>query len=163
MPQGPTVNQFLALLQKLQGYPSSLDSPQPNDVLQWDGTSFVSAPGGGGIPTTGTLQYNVDFAFDTASPMSLFALLAGDTLVRAVISITVPFAGQGQLNPTLQLGTVQNPSLLFGVTETNPKAIGQYEYGGVVDLTANHTLRLIIDSAGCTQGAGSVLFELVRP
>lgn len=99
----------------------------------------------------------VPFTYQTASPLVLASLVIGNFIDRADISIEIPFNGVGA---TVQFGTVANPDLILGSSDVLTNTIGQYGNLFISQILVNDLLRLIINPAGSTQGAGTLFYKL---
>lgn len=124
-----------------------------DDTLLWDVVAqkwFVGA--------AAARSSVVPFAFNTASPLALSALIAGAKIVRAAIVISTPFDDGAA---TLSLGTPGSPALVLGPSDSLPGTAGQYETDLITTIGAADTLQLAISPGTSTQGAGFVFFEIV--
>lgn len=106
------MNQFLALLQKLQGYPQGLNAPQLNDVLKWDGTAWVANPEGGGGSIGATGNYTCDpnvVVFDLVC-LDLVVSPTGDYINKADASAA---SGRPLIGVVIERPTVDTAQVLY--------------------------------------------------
>jgi hypothetical protein len=122
---------------------------------------ILGVPGPPGPPgKDGASGVQVNFAYNTPSPMVLQRLMPGNLEVRAAILITVPFNGDGS---TLKLGTSSNPSLIFAAGEVpaSDNSLDTFDNSALFSSSSYDYLILTINPVGATQGAGILFYEVV--
>ena len=117
-------------------------------------TKAIQSLGGGG-----TLPKPILFQFDTVSPLTLFNLIASDTIDKVEVCITEAFDDSAA---TLEVGTVGNPSLIFSSSQINPQKVGDYVCDQNFLITVAEVLRLTINPGTSTQGKGFVVITIRR-
>jgi len=111
------------------------------------------------LTPTATEPQRIDFDFNSASPFTLFNLLADDTIDKVEVSITEAFDDPAA---TLELGTVANSSLIFSTSEIDPGQVADYVNDQNNVITLAEILRLLITPGTSTQGKGFVLLTIRR-
>ena len=106
----------------------------------------------------GEILGTVPFAFNTASPLFIVALLPGDILDIQSVVVETLF----DVVSDIQLGTVATPGLVFGPGDINPTFAITFENNSKVEIPAPEILRLTINPLGATQGSGFVTYRIRR-
>ena len=112
-----------------------------------------STPSGGGNVNTVVR----DFAFDTASPLVLATLSAGQSIDRALVFVSSAWDGA----PSVQVGTVTSPDLLLAAADVNLRVVSQYDSQALQQISSPDLLILSITPSGATQGTGTVLVTII--
>lgn len=128
---------------------------KPNDIGAGSPGRWIKVGAGGGVASnTDTIQ--VPFLFNTASPLLIRTMSAGETIVSAEIQITVP---SDDLAATLELGTPGTPGLILDSTKPNFSAVGVYGTNVNFPFSGADTIQLTITPGTSTQGAGFVILQ----
>jgi hypothetical protein len=89
-------------------------------------------------PSTANVDsYVLSFAFDTASPLVVASVLAGQTVLRCAVVVVTPFDDPAA---TLQLGTPFSPALLLAAGDVLPGQLGQYENDALAQFAGADTV-----------------------
>lgn len=108
-----------------------------------------------GDPGGGESIIELPFSYGDASPKLIGSAVKG-LIVRASIAITEAF----DTPSTLQLGTLQNPSLLINNQQNLAMAIGEYQQRPMITLSVFTQFVLSISlGAGNTKGKGFVFID----
>ena len=94
------------------------------------------------------------FLFSTGTPVDFGALVVGDQIIDAEITIDVPFDDPTAL---LALGLVSNPGSLLPTNAVDPQTAGTYHNGENILITGSDQIRLQITPGTSTQGSGRVV------
>lgn len=105
--------------------------------------------------TTQTVE--VAFAFNTASPLTIRSMVAGETIVNAEIQIDTVFDDPAA---TLQLGTIAQPGLIIPTGNNIPTSTGVYRTDLNYPFTAAANVILTITPGVSTQGSGLVVMQI---
>jgi hypothetical protein len=135
-----------------------------NDILQPEVT-VVNNPdsggGGGGGPTTGAnaLIFRKDFTFANSGSIQFDALLAGDTITTAEITITQPFSDN---TSGMGLGTTLDPSMLIPFGQAAPYIANTYGSDLNVSVASGQHLVITLSPGASVSGAGYALVQIKR-
>ena len=102
----------------------------------------------------------VDFSFDSASPIVLQTIAAGQLLDRAAVLITTTFDDPAAY---VEVGTSSDPDGVFEEGDIDLGVLGQYENRILLLFPAfppSDLLLLTIHPGASTQGAGILLYKI---
>jgi len=100
------------------------------------------------------------FAFNSASPIDVTPLSAGDTVIECFLKFTQAFDDPAA---TVSVGTVANPNIYMAPADSDPSVAGAvYESCPVEELTAPEELTLTISPGTSTQGQGFLVAVIHR-
>lgn len=108
-----------------------------------------------GTVTTETVE--VPFAFNTASPLAIRSMVAGETVINAEIQIITTFDDGAA---ALDLGTVATPGLIIPAANNIPGTVGVYRNDVNFPFAAPANVRLTITPGTSTQGSGIVVMQI---
>jgi len=101
----------------------------------------------------------IPFAYNTASPLTIAAVVNGEAVIDSEIVIETPF---DDVAAVLDLGTVASPSALIPAADNDPQNLGNYGSDENINFTGPETVRLTISPGASTQGSGYVLVILKK-
>jgi hypothetical protein len=101
----------------------------------------------------------VNFTYASASPLTLINIPANTWVDKAEITITDEF---DDVAATLKIGTVANDNLLLDTFENDPLVKGDYSNDENILIALAEILRLTINPAASTKGAGTVFLTIRR-
>lgn len=125
------------------------------------GAQGVAGPqGSAGATGASAAGVRHNFSFGDATPASMYTAPAGAILLSITLVIVVPFNGTGSALRVNRSGG--GGAVLMAETENDPKVAATYEVTPARTLAAGETITLtIIPGAGCTQGAGFLVLEII--
>jgi hypothetical protein len=132
------------------------------DVWKYDGISwsvFFNLQDGAGASAANMQAVVVPFAFNTASPLTVRAMVNGESVLDSEIVITQVFDDPAAV---LALGTVASPSALIPNSDNDPQTLGTYGSDENINFTGAETVRLTITPGTSTQGVGFVILIVKR-
>lgn len=99
------------------------------------------------------------FGFASASPVTIAGVIARERIRRVAVLITVPFDDPSS---TLSVGHTGDPEALLARDDITPTELGLYEASPMIVYGGTDTIKLYINRAGSSQGAGYVLIDSDR-
>ena len=129
---------------------------KPNDVPPASPGRWLKITGtGGGTQTTDTVE--VSFAFNTASPLIIRGMLAGETVINAEIQINTAFDDPAA---TLELGIATDTDMIFTSSSNMPDTVGVYHNEVNYNFSSPDNIILTINPGVSTQGSGDVVLQI---
>lgn len=110
--------------------------------------------GGGGGGATAEEVVTLPFNFNDASPEVIVNIPANSRIISTMIQLTTPFDDS---SATLSVGDDLNPSRLFDASEIEIDEEDEYISYNTFHYLANTDLKLTLNPAASTQGAGVVV------
>ena len=134
-----------------------------------DGASAVTIAAGRGIDisvagSVATIKSEYDvveyaFTFETGSTSNIASVVEDERVKRVSVQITTAFDDS---DVTITVGHSGDNDALMESSQNLPGTVGIYEVAPNYKYTADSTIRLYIDAASATQGAGTLYVETER-
>ena len=106
---------------------------------------------------SGSLDPVINFSWGDATPALLKIVPAGSRMLMSRLYLDVPFNGFGA---TLSLGTLANPSLLWGWPTMDPTVVATYEVKPNLVFGVDTSIFLFVSPGqGGSQGSGSAMLQ----
>lgn len=101
----------------------------------------------------------IPFAFGDASPRTVLIVPSPTLILSVRVKISTAFNGTA---PSFKLGTASQPESLMSPAMLDLATIAEYESNPQLTLSvAENVFLTLLPGAGCTQGAGWVVFEQI--
>lgn len=143
---GPGSGSQAATLAAIQGNPVNAASPNPGDVLEFDGSEWVPTP----ISSNGFVQYTKSFSDFSAAAntnsITLFSLPAATIIEQVVIKQSASFTG----------GTISAYTVSVGISGNDPKYASAFD----VFQAPGDTVAQLSSSAGFEDFANPVTITI---
>jgi hypothetical protein len=111
---------------------------------------------GGGADPNAEEVHTFPFAFNTASPATVFNIPAGARILTIGLQIGTAFDDP---SATIKIGDAGQDDRLMTVAQNVPSEIGEYESNPIYQYVSATNILLTISPGTSTQGSGVVIVE----